>query len=334
MICCKHFRFMNILKLESHLKNQHKIALESKELEFDTWKEFCEWKEEEEKSTHSWYVQKCAPQQRQDNKHWYFYCNRAGKYEPRGESQKCIKSQGTSKAVHHCSAYIKATHSITTNKVFVRYNGTHYNHEKQLGHLRIDSQTRNVIASKLQQGVCSQRILDDMREITETSAISRKHLITRKDICNIQRQFNIEGIRKHPNDMISVSSWVEEMEVLEYNPVLLFKQQGEMPFEACEGLKPQDFLLVLQTEFQKDMLCANVCKGVCIDTTYKINDYEFNLITIMVLDDFQEGIPVMWALSSREDKVALVSSGSRGGHRGHVPPRSRGMRACASHCHV
>ena len=87
MICCKHFRFMNVLKLESHLKNQHKIALESKELEFDNWKEFCEWKEEKEKSTHSWYVQKCAPQQRQD-KHWYFYGNRGGKYEPRGESQK------------------------------------------------------------------------------------------------------------------------------------------------------------------------------------------------------------------------------------------------------
>ena len=106
--------------------------------------------------------------------------------------------------------------------------------------------------------------------------------------------------------MISVSSWVEEMEMLEYSPVLLFKQQGEMPFEACEGLEPNDFLLVIQTEFQRDMLCAHVCKGVCIDTTYKINDYEFNLITVMILDDFQEGVPVLWALSSREDKVALI----------------------------
>ena len=138
-----------------------------------------------------------------------------------------------------------------------------------------------------------------------TSAISRKDLVTRKDICNIQRQFKTEGIQRHPNDMISVSAWVDEMEMLDYNPVLLFKQQGETAFDGCEGLQQKDFLLVIQTKFQKDMLCTRVSKGVCIDTTYK--DYEFNLITLMVLDDFQEGIPVLWALPSREDKVALMT---------------------------
>ena len=46
--------------------------------------------------------------------------------------------------------------------------------------------------------------------------------------------------------------------------------------------------------------------GVCIDATYKVNDYNINLITHMVLDDFQERIPVAWILSSREDKSTLV----------------------------
>ena len=131
--------------------------------------------------------------------------------------------------------------------------------------LRIDPQTRNIIASKLQQGVCRQQILDDIREITETTgSISRKNLVTKKDISNIQRQFNIESIQKHPNDMVSVASWVEEMEMLEYNPVLLFKQQRQPAFEECQGLHVQDFL---QIEFQKDMLCTHIHKGVCIDTT-------------------------------------------------------------------
>ena len=43
-----------------------------------------------------------------------------------------------------------------------------------------------------------------------------------------------------------------------------------------------------------------------MDATYKINDYDFNLITLMVLDDYQEGIPVAWALSTREDSSVLV----------------------------
>ena len=38
----------------------------------------------------------------------------------------------------------------------------------------------------------------------------------------------------------------------------------------------------------------------------RVNDYDFNLITVMILDGFQEGIPVAWALSNREDKCVLL----------------------------
>ena len=34
--------------------------------------------------------------------------------------------------------------------------------------------------------------------------------------------------------------------------------------------------------------------------------YDFKLITILVLDDFGEGIPVAWAISNREDAIMLV----------------------------
>ena len=47
---------------------------------------------------------------------------------------------------------------------------------------------------------------------------------------------------------------------------------------------------------------------VYIDATYKINDYDFNLITFLILDDYQEGIYVAWALSNREDKLYWFTS--------------------------
>ena len=40
-----------------------------------------------------------------------------------------------------------------------------------------------------------------------------------------------------------------------------------------------------------------------MDATYKV---DFNLVSLMVLDKFQDGIPVTWAISNREDKIALV----------------------------
>ena len=140
-----------------------------------------------------------------------------------------MKSQGSCKTVVHCSAHIKAIQDIKTNHTTVHYTSTHYNHKTQLGHLRIPSTTRKVIASKLKRGITTQRIIDDIRDSTATAEISRKHLVSRKDISNIKKQYNIEGISRHPNDLISVSSIVSEMEDLHYNPVVLFKQQGEIP---------------------------------------------------------------------------------------------------------
>ena len=280
------YRFINVHKLDQHLEQEHKIELQTSVLQFDNFGAFLQWKEVEELHPKSWFVQKSGSQMHDNNKHFYYYCNRAGNYQTRGNNERSLKSQGSNKSVSHCSAYIQATVNILKGVVYVKYNCTHYNHELQLGHLPIVSSTRNTIANKLRHGVTPQRILDDIREVSATN-ISRDHLVNKKDV--------------------SVSTWVEEMEGLEYNPVLIFKQQGDQAAETCSNLEIIDFLLVIQTEFQRDMLYAHVKNGICIDATYKINDYDFNLITFMVLDDFQEGIPVAWAVSNREDKLVVIN---------------------------
>ena len=43
-----------------------------------------------------------------------------------------------------------------------------------------------------------------------------------------------------------------------------------------------------------------------MDATHRTNMYNFKLITILVLDDFGECIPVAWAISNREDAIMLV----------------------------
>ena len=40
---------------------------------------------------------------------------------------------------------------------------THYGHSKNIGYTRISQKKRNEIASKLQQGVSKEKILDDIR---------------------------------------------------------------------------------------------------------------------------------------------------------------------------
>ena len=304
-MCFSLYRFSNVHKLEEHLTTHHILVLQIETFTFDSLDDFYQWKEEEEVHTSSWYVQKCAPQLINEKEHHYYYFNRAGKYRSQSKGERSLKSQGTSKVVSHCCAHIHATINKKTNVITVHYNSTHYNHETQLGHVRITDTTRMTIAAKLKEGKTPQRILDNIRDNTETHIV-RKHLVNRKDINNIRNQFNIDGIQRHRNDLLSVTSWVKEMEMLPYNPVLLFKQHGDQQCDSYPYLEPDDFLLLIQTEFQHDMLCSHAHSGVCMDTTYKVSDYDFNLITLLILHEFQEGIPVAWALSNREDRLVLV----------------------------
>ena len=44
---------------------------------------------------------------------------------------------------------------------------------------------------------------------------------------------------------------------------------------------------------------------ICVDTTHGTNHYDFNVFTIMVVDDYGEGLPVAWAITNTEDACIL-----------------------------
>ena len=46
-------------------------------------------------------------------------------------------------------------------------------------------------------------------------------------------------------------------------------------------------------------------KRICTDATHGTTGYDFKLISYLVVDDLDEGFPVAWCISNREDYVAL-----------------------------
>ncbi len=77
------------------------------------------------------------------------------------------------------------------------------------------------MTEKLKEGVSVRHIIDGYRDSKISQGIIRDHLITEKDINNICKMFNVDGIQKHSNDFVSVASIVAEMQTLDYNPILL-----------------------------------------------------------------------------------------------------------------
>ncbi len=165
---------------------------------------------------------------------------------------------------------MKAVKCLQSGTVVVMYASTHYNHQKQLGHLHLSDTARTTVAEKLKKGITPDRIIDDIRGTNIVDGICREHLISKKDVTNIKNEFNVDNIKKHNNDFVSVATIVQEMESWDYNAILLFKQQGDKPNQTCSLLEVQDFLLVLQTEFQRDMFIKHSQNGVCIDAITKL----------------------------------------------------------------
>ncbi len=97
--------------------------------------------------------------------------------------------------------------------------------------------------------------------------------------------------------------WVAELERENHNDILCFKRQGESSDHA--GIEANDFLLGIQTEFQEDMFKRYARKLVCVDATHGTNAYDFQLVTVLVIDDYDEGIPVAFLISNKETADVL-----------------------------
>ena len=109
--------------------------------------------------------------------------------------------------------------------------------------------------------------------------------------------------KAYSDDADSVLYWVQEMQCEEFNPVLFFKPQGQK--SDFNGVEEKDFLLALQTQFQKEMFEKHVQKLICVDSTHGTTAYDFQLVTVLVIDDYNEGIPVAWLISNKETTDAL-----------------------------
>ena len=184
--------------------------------------------------------------------------------------------EGTCKLNMNCTAGLKVV-TTTEGRVNVQACHTHHGHAIELQHIWLSKHGRQEIASKIQQGVSADKILDDIRQSMPES-LQRHHILEKKDIHNIQQAYGLKNVQRHANDQQSVLAWIEEWRSNpETNPVLFHKMQGEQIDDY--PLQEEDFMIVVQSPIQKTMLQKFGSKGVCIDSTHGTTGYDFYLTT-------------------------------------------------------
>ena len=93
--------------------------------------EFEEWKAAYEAEQSVMFVKGTGDRTTEECTISYFQCNRSGVFRPKGEGLRRLKSQGSSKINHHCTAAITLTVNHTTQSVKAEVCHTHYAHESR-----------------------------------------------------------------------------------------------------------------------------------------------------------------------------------------------------------
>ena len=136
-------------------------------------------------------------------------------------------------------------------------------------------------------------------------------MVKKRDVLNIKSWIHDQSVIRHSDDATSVQLAVTALQQEEYNPVLYYKpQHSEDPHLAKDS-----FVLILQTEFQKQLYQQFSHKILCIDSTHGTNAYKFKLVKLMTLQlvctvQIQTiicnnmntvGQPVGWCITVKED---------------------------------
>ena len=128
-------------------------------------------------------------------------------------------------------------------------------------------------------------------------------MTSKKTLRNIRSSFQLDTIQRHINDQQSLMSSIMEWEKDGKNLVLYKKMQGTLEEYP---LAKEDFMIVLQNDVQKEVLQLKGGEGICCDSTHGTTGYDFNLTSLLCIDEWGEGFPVAWCLSSHETEEFMA----------------------------
>nr|XP_023028933.1 uncharacterized protein LOC111517119 isoform X1 [Leptinotarsa decemlineata] len=291
-------------KLIKHFLEKHEITVKPETRQFDTFDEFLLWKTEEEKTAKSLFIKNRASQNSTNSTKIVYECHRSGNYTAKGKGKRRLKSQGSNKINAFCPASIAVTQEAN-DTVRVEYISTHVGHDTDLAHLLLDNEVKQELASKLAAKIPLSVILDEIRDSVSNTNFERIHLLTRKDLYNIEHTYNLNdtSLRQKNDESVSEQEWIEKLQ--NSNCILFYKPQ-DCVSEEYSFLKGDDFVLILMTEGQRDILSKFGNDCICVDGTHEMNSYGFELITLMVVDEMREGFPCSFMISNRTDEEVMV----------------------------
>lgn len=254
-----------------------------------------------EEETMCQYSKPCGNRTTQEGYTMHYRCFRSGTERHNSHDER-ISRKDSMKINAYCPSRIKAL-VAPQGKVEVQFCSTHIGHDNSIEHLRLTKTQRANLAAKIRDGVSIDTIMDELEE-NLLNGLQRKYIVERKDLMNIIQEFKLDKTVVHKNDAFSVDLWVQgQRKNGEYDMVLFYKAQGCEDWETY--LDDRDFMIVLMTKYQEELLLRFGTEKILIDSTHGTTEYDFQLTTLMTVDEYGAGFPGAFCISNRIDSTAM-----------------------------
>ncbi|KAL4150134.1 hypothetical protein QTP88_003968 [Uroleucon formosanum] len=263
--------------LSTHYVLCHPTEIVSEKLKFDCLDEFYAWKYEVEDQDISRFVKaRTTYIGISGSKHLFFKCHRDGKYKPKGNNIRKLKSLGTNKIGSYCPARMDVM--VKGNEVSVLYIKTHIGHDLEPKRLTLAKNEKDFLAEQLTMPNTN---YNDILNVVKTlNSTSRLHHLTRKDLVTINSSIK-EAARKN-NTIIKTNDklddTVEINNVFDGDLVDLFNDQNHKKSPLvlnsennCMGSDKQDIVDVNNTLLTSDHLELKNSYANKIQPLYELN---------------------------------------------------------------
>ncbi|XP_015911648.1 uncharacterized protein [Parasteatoda tepidariorum] len=188
-----------MLDLHKHMEVEHpEIEIVFQDKIFYCPSDFDQWKTEIERQTVSSFILSCS---RIDGNSelQYYKCHRSGVTKPSKNltGKRRSKFAGSIKAGVTCPAMIRVIKETfyEATQITVRYQLTHVGHECEVEKLSLQKDERLMLADMLSSGMSVGDLMNRIQ--SEFSPTTRLGVITRQDIYNVIRDFNLDVDREN-----------------------------------------------------------------------------------------------------------------------------------------
>ncbi|XP_022192257.2 uncharacterized protein LOC111050269 [Nilaparvata lugens] len=295
-------------KFVQHLEEKHSFQPKVEEFLFSSEEDFSVWRSDLRKKYLVEYIKQNSTRVLSDGKRKaYLICHRFQRSKDllrnAEDRKRALKSKGYRGTTRSCPSRIEVVYNQDSS-LSVTHWKDHLGHLNELDHCSLDKSTKENLARRLQDGVPFQDIIDDMR-LDGLDNDPRVLLLAKKDLHNVVNSYNIAyQMKSGQENGMSVTLSFEEMNQLgEYSPVIFFKQQGDYH----PKLDPDDVLLILMTTFQANQILKFDSTRIFVDAFQASGGYDFNLTTLLTVDEFGACYPVAYCFSnkSKENQITL-----------------------------